>query len=104
MIKAVHMVDIKRRHPFGNWDNLCSFQIIVHRIDSAALSLKVSQKVTNRDKQQCIKFHYFWSYKNNKNNKIQCITWNTEDQKVNDLTKSLIKQTFGNFHILNQGW
>ena len=94
MIKAVDMVDVKKRCPFGNQDNVCSFQTIVHEDNSAALSLATNYKVTSRTKHWCFKFHFFWSYMNNKKNNTKCVKVDTNNQKCDYLTKGLTKNTF----------
>ena len=94
MIESVDMVDASNKYPFGNRDNLSSFKTIIHEDNAAALGLAVNQKVTSRTKHWCVKFHFFWSYVNNKKNNTQCVKVDTKYQKADYLTKGLTRHTF----------
>ena len=104
IIKTVDMVDATGKHPFGNRTTISSFQTVVHEDNSAALGLAVNQKVTSRTKHWCVKFHFFWSYVNNKQNNTSCVKVDTKEQKADYLTKGLTKDVFENCRFLNQGW
>ena len=104
LIKAVDMVDAHGRRPFGDKNKLCSFPTVIHEDNSAALSLAVNQKVTSRTKHWCVKFHFFWSYVNNKDNNTSCVKVDTKEQRADYLTKGLTKDTFEHCRFLNQGW
>ena len=104
MIKAVDMVNSENQYPFGRRSELCSFPTFVHEDNTAALSLAVNQKVTSRTKHWCVKFHFFWSYVNDKQNNTQCIKVDTKEQRADYLTKGLPRDAFENCRFLNQGW
>ena len=104
LIKTVDMVDARGRRPFGDRNKLCSFPTVIHEDNSAALSLAINQKVTSRTKHWCVKFHFFWSYVNDKKNNTRCVKVNTKEQRADYLTKGLTKDTFEHCRFLNQGW
>ena len=104
MIKTVDMVDPQMRRPFGNKKDLLAFETVFHEDNAAALSLAVNQKVTSRTKHWCVKFHFFWSYVNNKENRTRCEKVDTKGQKADYLTKGLTRDNFEHCRLLNQGW
>ena len=104
MINAVEMIDVNNKRPFGNKEDLLSFQTVIHEDNSAALSLAVNQKVTSRTKHWCVKFHFFWSYVNDTKNNTKCVKVDTKEQRADYLTKGLTRDTFEHCRHLNQGW
>ena len=104
MIGAVDAVHANKQRPFGNKEDLLSFQTTIHEDNNAALSLAVNQKVTSRTKHWCVKYHFFWSYINDTKNNTKCVKVDTKEQRADYLTKGLTRDTFEHCRYLNQGW
>ena len=104
LIKAVDMIDDKGNAPFGTKEDLKLFKTRIHEDNSAALSLANNQKITSRTKHWAVKFHFFWSHLNDKNNNMECLKVGTKEQRADYLTKGLTRELFQNCRELNQGW
>ena len=104
LINEVKAVDKKGNYPFGTNEELKKFPTVIYEDNSTALSLAKKQKVTSRTKHWCVKFHFFWSYVNDKDKNTTCVKVATDKQKADYLTKGLTKDKFENCRNLNQGW
>jgi hypothetical protein len=104
IINNVDMVDSVGKAPFGPRNELLKFKTYVHEDNTTALSLANNQKVTSRTKHWCVKFHFFWSHINNKDNNIACVKVDTKEQRADYLTKGLTRELFEHCRDLNQGW
>ena len=104
LINGVKAIDNKGNYPFGTNKHLKNFETVVYEDNSTALSLAKKQKVTSRTKHWCVKFHFFWSYVNDKSKNTKCVKVATDEQKADYLTKGLSKDKYENCRQLNQGW
>lgn len=75
-----------------------------HEDNSAALSLAVDQRLTNRTRHYLARWHFFWSIVNNKKNQIDIVYCPTKEQEADYLTKGLDYSTFEYLRSKVQGW
>ncbi|GFH47570.1 hypothetical protein CTEN210_04045 [Chaetoceros tenuissimus] len=75
-----------------------------HEDNSAALSLAVDQRLTNRTRHYLVRWHFFWSIINDKENKMEIVYCPTKEQEADYLTKGLDRITFEYLRSKVQGW
>ncbi|GFH50762.1 hypothetical protein CTEN210_07238 [Chaetoceros tenuissimus] len=75
-----------------------------HEDNSAALSLAVDQRLTNRTRHYLARWHFFWSIINDKENKMEIVYCPTKEQEADYLTKGLDRITFEYLRSKVQGW
>ena len=81
-----------------------SFMCRTFEDNNGALLLATTQRVTNRTKYYCVKWHWFWSHVNDKSKKITIHKVDTLEQRSDYLTKGLSREAFERIRMLVQGW
>jgi hypothetical protein len=81
-----------------------SFRCRAFEDNNGALLLATNQRITNRTKYYCVKWHWFWSHVNDASKKISIVKIDTLQQRGDYLTKGLTRENFERIRKLVQGW
>jgi hypothetical protein len=81
-----------------------SFRCRAFEDNNGALLLATNQRITNRTKYYCVKWHWFWSHVNDKDKNISIVKVDTLQQRADYLTKGLTRENFERIRKLVQGW
>jgi hypothetical protein len=81
-----------------------SFRCRAFEDNNGALLLATNQRITNRTKYYCVKWHWFWSHVNDASKKISIVKIDTIQQRGDYLTKGLTRENFERIRKLVQGW
>jgi hypothetical protein len=81
-----------------------SFRCRAFEDNNGALLLATNQRITNRTKYYCVKWHWFWSHVNDPDKDITIVKVDTLAQRADYLTKGLTRENFERIRKLVQGW